>query len=73
MTNRKPIRSMLSILSHREIQVLSLKYEHGLTHAEIGAEIGLERSTVTKCIASAIARLKLARDIDLEFPSPEIN
>ena len=55
--HRATLSRLLHILTPREHEVLSLRFEHDLTQAEIGERIGVSQMQVSRILRAALARL----------------
>jgi RNA polymerase sigma-B factor len=53
---------MLSVLTYRQRQVLHLRFHHDLTQAEIGAQIGVSQTHVSRLLRETIEELRDAAD-----------
>jgi RNA polymerase sigma-B factor len=56
--DRATLERLLSAISHREREVLRLRFEEDLTQAEIGALIGVSQMQVSRILRQSIARLR---------------
>jgi RNA polymerase sigma-B factor len=56
--DRATLERLLSGISHREREVLRLRFEEDMTQAEIGAVIGVSQMQVSRILRQSIARLR---------------
>jgi RNA polymerase sigma-B factor len=56
--DRATIELLLRAITPREREVLRLRFEHDLTQAEIGEQVGLSQLQVSRIIRQALARLR---------------
>jgi RNA polymerase sigma-B factor len=52
------VESMASVLSDREREILSLRFEEDLTQSEIGERVGLSQMHVSRLLRQAVERLR---------------
>ena len=52
------VAPLLAQLSHREQEILRLRFEEDLTQSEIGARLGFSQMLVSRTLARALARLQ---------------
>lgn len=55
---RVALKPLISGLTRRERRMLELRFFHGATQAEIGAEIGVTQMQVSRLLSSLLARLR---------------
>ncbi len=67
--DRLTLARMVSHLPTRDRDIVRLRFEHGLTQAEIGKRIGLSQMQVSRILASVLARLRAMLEAGL--PAPE--
>ena len=53
------LRSLVRDLTSRERRILELRYVRGCTQAEIGTEIGVTQTQVSRQLSSLVERLRL--------------
>ena len=58
------VERLMRVLSHREREVLRLRFAEDLTQAEIGARVGLSQMHVSRLIRHAVVELREAAERD---------
>ena len=67
------VTAAMRSLTHREREVIRLRFEADLTQAQIGEIIGVSQMQVSRVLRQAIARLRvLARQGDPEDPGAAV-
>ena len=56
---KQGVRRALDALPERERRILELRYVRGCTQAEIGTEIGVTQTQVSRQLSSLVERLRL--------------
>ena len=65
--DRHPLQSMLSILTDVEARVLSLRYHHRMTQAEVARSMETYQQNVARIESGALVKLRGARNFLVEF------
>jgi len=60
------VESMASVLSDREREILTLRFEEDLTQSEIGHRVGLSQMHISRVLRQAVARLCEAAQVSEE-------
>jgi RNA polymerase sigma-B factor len=68
--HRAVLDRLMRSVSAREREVLRLRFEEDLTQAEIGERIGVSQMQVSRLIRQAVARLRLAAQVDADPSAP---
>ena len=63
----RPLRSMLTILTERQLLVLHLRLRENLTQAEVARIIGVSQRRVGQIETSAFGILRKERNLILDF------
>jgi RNA polymerase sigma-70 factor (ECF subfamily) len=66
------VTALLSLLTHREEEVLLLRME-AMKYREIATQLGISTTSVNTLLARALRKLQRAVENDLDKPSSEIN
>jgi RNA polymerase sigma-B factor len=56
--DRETLRPLLAQLSPREKQILLMRYFYGMTHAQIGDELGVSQMQVSRLLSAILGRLR---------------
>ena len=62
--HRAGLQALMRSLTLRERNVITLRFEHDLTQAEIGTRIGLSQMQVSRILRHSLARLRAVADSD---------
>ncbi len=57
--NRATVDQLLRHLSHREREIVRLRFEEDLTQAEIGARVGLSQMHISRVLRDALEKLRM--------------
>lgn len=67
MEDRFQIRSTKSILTTRELTVLTMKYQLGIPETEIGEAIGVSNRRVNFILRDSLAKLSRCPNLTIDF------
>ena len=70
-TTRAKLVSMSAVLDDRQLQIIRMRFLHGMTQADIAGEIGVSQQRVNKIIHGSLRALRDYPAIVLDLRSDE--
>ena len=65
--DRHPLQSMRSILTERQLTVLHLRIQQGMTQAEVAVVIGVSQPRVKQIESAALGTLRRTKNLVLDL------